>query len=240
MCAPGVRIVSASRDVVHVHLAAFGRLRVRLKAGQNLNLTNGPAASAATARWQNSGRERQAAAYIRHCRAAYISRLRLQPNEARADHLKSEMPWAIIHCAPATSRSVSAARPLRAIASIIADALAKGTGAHDAVMGRASAQSGLYSDLPLRWQARHPSASIARAGISRRKRSPASAEAWMHPAVLEDLHSLALRRLMPAGAGADPGGDARFHGRRAARVRVFAEAFDQPAIRRQPARKPFN
>ncbi len=151
------RITQRAEDVVHLHLRFPAGVRVKFKAGQHLNvmLKNGERRdfSMANPPAESDGVQ----LHIRHVPGgAFTSYVFTELK--RGDNLQVEIPFGdfILRDSDKPILFVAGSTGFAPIASIIEDALRKGIRRDMWLYWGARRKSGLYSELPRKWQAQHP------------------------------------------------------------------------------------
>lgn len=184
------RIARVAEDVVHLHLRFPAGIRVRFKAGQHLNLIlpNGERRdfSMANPPAESDGVQ----LHIRHVPGGAITGYVFNELK-RGDNLRVEVPFGDFYLRESDKPVlfVAGSTGLAPIASIIEDAIAKGSKRDMTLYWGARRRAGLYSEAPLRWQARNPRFKYV--PVLSDEAVAGFRHGLVHQAVLEDFASLA-------------------------------------------------
>lgn len=183
------RIRRVADDVALVHLRFPAGVRVRFKAGQHLNLIldNGERRDFSMANPPSESDGVQL--HIRHVPGGAFTSYVFHKLQ-RGDHLKMEIPFGefVLRDSPKPILFVAGSTGFAPIASMIEDALRKGSTRPMTLYWGARQRAGLYSDLPEKWQSQHPH--FRYIPVLSDAHEPGIRHGLVHRAVLEDHASL--------------------------------------------------
>ena len=184
------RLVRLADDVMLVHLRFPAGVRVRFRAGQHLNLIldNGERRDFSMA---NPPRESDGVQlHIRHVPDGAFTGYVFNELK-RGDHLRVEIPFGdfTLRDSGKPILFVAGSTGFAPIASIIADMFIRGIERDMTLYWGARQRSGLYSDLPERWQAEHPRFKYV--PVLSDVEEPGFRHGLVHQAVLADHPALA-------------------------------------------------
>jgi NAD(P)H-flavin reductase/ferredoxin len=192
------RIARVAEDVAHVHLRFPAGIRVRFKAGQHLNLIlpNGERRDFSMANPPSESDGVQL--HVRHVAGGAITGYVFNELK-RGDQLRVEVPFGDFYLRDSERPAlfVAGSTGFAPIAAMVADALAKGSRREMLLYWGARRRSGLYSDLPAKWQARHPN--FRYVPVISDETVPGLRHGLVHRAVLEDFPSLAAYQVYACG-----------------------------------------
>ncbi len=184
------RLQRLADDVMLVHLRFPAGVRVRFKAGQHLNLllANGERRDFSMANPPSESDGAQL--HIRHVPSGPFTSFVFNELK-RGDHLRVETPFGDFTLRESAKPIlfVAGSTGFAPIKSMIEDAFAKGIARDMMLYWGARRRSGLYSDLPWRWQERNPRFKFV--PVLSDVAEPGFRNNLVHKAVLEDHPSLA-------------------------------------------------
>jgi NAD(P)H-flavin reductase/ferredoxin len=184
------RVARLSDDVALVHLRFPAGVRVRFKAGQHLNLIldNGERREFSMANPPSESDGVQL--HIRHVPGGAFTG-HVFEKLAPGDRIKMEIPFGDFSLREGEKpiMFVAGSTGFAPIQSMIADAFTKGNDRDMTLYWGARQRSGLYSDLPSRWAARHPR--FRYIPVLSDANEPGIRRGLVHQAVLQDHPSLA-------------------------------------------------
>jgi NAD(P)H-flavin reductase/ferredoxin len=195
------RLVRLADDVMLVHLRFPAGIRARFKAGQHLNLIldNGERRDFSMA---NPPRESDGVQlHIRHVPDGAFTGYVFNELK-RGDHLRVEIPFGdfTLRDSGKPILFVAGSTGFAPIASIIADMFIRGIERDMTLYWGARQRSGLYSDLPERWQAEHPRFKYV--PVLSDVEEPGFRHGLVHQAVLADHPALAAFQAYVCGVPA--------------------------------------
>ena len=184
------RLVRLADDVMLVHLRFPAGIRARFKAGQHLNLIldNGERRDFSMA---NPPRESDGVQlHIRHVPGGAFTGYVFSELK-RGDHLRVEIPFGdfTLRESDKPMLFVAGSTGFAPIASIVEDMFIRGIERDMTLYWGARLRSGLYSDLPERWQDKHPRFKYV--PVLSDAEEPGFRHELVHRAVLADHPSLA-------------------------------------------------
>jgi NAD(P)H-flavin reductase len=184
------RIARVAEDVTFVHLRFPAGNRIHFKAGQNLEviLPDGERRNFSMA---NPPQESDGVQlHIRHVPGGAFTGY-VYDKLARGDQLRVELPFGdfTLRASDKPILFVAGSTGFAPIKSIIEDALRKGIRRKMTLYWGARTRTGLYSELPRRWQAENPHFSYI--PVLSDTPEPGTRSGLVHAAVLADFSSLA-------------------------------------------------
>jgi NAD(P)H-flavin reductase len=195
------RLVRLADDVILVHLRFPAGIRARFKAGQHLNLIldSGERRDFSMA---NPPRESDGVQlHIRHVPDGAFTGYVFNELK-RGDHLRVEIPFGdfTLRDSGKPILFVAGSTGFAPIASIIADMFIRGIERDMTLYWGARQRSGLYSNLPERWQAEHPRFKYV--PVLSDVEEPGFRHGLVHQAVLADHPALAVFQAYVCGVPA--------------------------------------